>query len=297
MLNSINFNHLYYFYIIAREESLVKSAKKLNVTQPTLSQQLRQFESNIGHKLFSRYGRSLKLNNYGKYLYEHTKDIFYRAEKMLTGFNYQLSINTEVQYSIGISPSISRNYAAKILYPILINSNMGISTCEANTEELINKLFRQEIDFAIAEEPSSFQIKEGLKTYQLKEDSFNFICGNKLAKDISSIPHDLNNRPYFKYHSKNKIQQNIDSYFYENNIMPNVVGESDDLEIILTATEHDHCFSIVSEIASKKLIKEGRLTKLGKLEGVKTKVCALYVQNTDKEKTHDVLKRIKKQLE
>ena len=76
MLNSLNFNHLYYFHIIAKEGSLAKATSVLNVSQPTLSQQLRKFEDNIGRELFGRKGRSLELNQEGKYIFQHTTKIF-----------------------------------------------------------------------------------------------------------------------------------------------------------------------------------------------------------------------------
>ncbi|NJL23969.1 MAG: LysR family transcriptional regulator [Calothrix sp. SM1_5_4] len=50
----INYHHLLYFKTIAEENSVSKAAEKLRVGQPTLSAQLKQFEENLGVRLFER---------------------------------------------------------------------------------------------------------------------------------------------------------------------------------------------------------------------------------------------------
>ncbi len=62
----INFNHLYYFLTISKEGSIVKASKKLHMTQPALSHQLKSLEIDLGKKLFDRVGRRLILRAYPK---------------------------------------------------------------------------------------------------------------------------------------------------------------------------------------------------------------------------------------
>ncbi|MCB9094385.1 MAG: LysR family transcriptional regulator [Halobacteriovoraceae bacterium] len=79
----INFNNLYYFHVIAQEGSLAKATKFLDVSQPTLSQQLKHLENQLGIELFIRKGRSLQLSHEGSIIFEHTKKIFSMASVML----------------------------------------------------------------------------------------------------------------------------------------------------------------------------------------------------------------------
>lgn len=104
MLNNFNFNHLYYFYIIAKNNSIAKSTKELNVSQPTLSQQLKHFEEYLGHDLFTRKGRSITLNKRGEYLLDYCHEIFSKAEAMLEGFPPQVQIDNNT-----ISTNLSEN--------------------------------------------------------------------------------------------------------------------------------------------------------------------------------------------
>jgi hypothetical protein len=63
---SLNYNHLYYFWMVAREGSIMRASQALMVSQPTVSIQLKELERVLGHKLFDRVGRGLKLTESGQ---------------------------------------------------------------------------------------------------------------------------------------------------------------------------------------------------------------------------------------
>ena len=50
----LNYHHLRYFRVIAREQSLARAAEKLNLSAPALSIQLKQLEESLGHLLVER---------------------------------------------------------------------------------------------------------------------------------------------------------------------------------------------------------------------------------------------------
>ena len=65
-MNRLNFNHFYYFYIVAREGSIKSAAEKLFVSQPTISDQLKLLEEYFECKLFERKHRQLSLTKEGE---------------------------------------------------------------------------------------------------------------------------------------------------------------------------------------------------------------------------------------
>ena len=52
----LNYNHLFYFWLVAREGSIARACEQLQVTQPTISTQIRNLEKSLGEKLFTRAG-------------------------------------------------------------------------------------------------------------------------------------------------------------------------------------------------------------------------------------------------
>lgn len=290
---NINFNHLYYFHVIASMNSLVKATKFLKVSQPTLSHQLKLFEERLGHELFDRQGRSLELNKHGKYLLEYTQNIFHEVETMLTGFSYQLRINTDQQFRIGITPSVSKSYASRLLRPLFSDTSIGISIDEGDIESLINRMQASEVDFILTESPSDRFLNDGLEQIEITRTQPIFVCGKKFSQKSEQIPEDLHNAPYFKYTSENQLQRQVDYFFYQMNVTPHVVGESDDINIILSATQVNHCFAVVPDIATESLIKDQRIFKIGDFEQGSSSVCGLFLKDKNSDHIRETLGAIK----
>jgi len=69
-----------YFMTIAKEKQITRAAKKLNMAQPPLSQQLKQMEDELGTQLFERNGRTIELTYAGKIFYARAKGIIGQME-------------------------------------------------------------------------------------------------------------------------------------------------------------------------------------------------------------------------
>jgi len=65
-MGSLNFNHLRYFWAVAHEGSLTRTAERLNLSQSALSVQIQKLGRQIGHPLFDRVGKRLVLTEAGK---------------------------------------------------------------------------------------------------------------------------------------------------------------------------------------------------------------------------------------
>lgn len=65
----INYNHIYYFYEVARFNSVTKAAEHLRLSQPSLSIQIKTLEQQLGFKLFEKKGRNIVLTDRGQRLY------------------------------------------------------------------------------------------------------------------------------------------------------------------------------------------------------------------------------------
>src|SRR5678815_4750566 len=72
----LNYHHLYYFYMVAREGSISRAGAQLRLAQPTISGQLHVLEQSLGEKLFTRVGRNLVLTDMGRTVYRYAEEIF-----------------------------------------------------------------------------------------------------------------------------------------------------------------------------------------------------------------------------
>ncbi|WP_066740878.1 transcriptional regulator CynR [Cupriavidus sp. D384] len=65
--------HVRYFLAVADAGNFTRAAETLHVSQPTLSQQIRQLEDTLGAPLFDRSGRSVRLTDAGQAYYVHAR--------------------------------------------------------------------------------------------------------------------------------------------------------------------------------------------------------------------------------
>ena len=60
-MSRLNYHHLYYFWQVAKIGNLTKAAKALYISQSALSTQIKLLEERIGHQVFIRQSRKLKI--------------------------------------------------------------------------------------------------------------------------------------------------------------------------------------------------------------------------------------------
>ena len=78
----INYHHLLYFWVIAREGSISRACEELRLAQPTLSGQLKALEQSLGEALFERKGRGLELTEVGKTVFSYAEKIFALGQEL-----------------------------------------------------------------------------------------------------------------------------------------------------------------------------------------------------------------------
>jgi LysR family transcriptional activator of nhaA len=98
-MSRLNYNHLYYFYIIAKSGSIARASEILHLTPQTLSAQLSTLEQQFGYSLFERKGKKLLLNDLGRTTFSYAQEIFSLGDELIgsiknhsTGFSYKFSI-------------------------------------------------------------------------------------------------------------------------------------------------------------------------------------------------------------
>ena len=75
-MRHLNYNHLLYFWTVAREGSIARASEVLFLTPQTISGQLKLLEESIGKPLFVRVGRRLVLSDTGQIVNQYADEIF-----------------------------------------------------------------------------------------------------------------------------------------------------------------------------------------------------------------------------
>ena len=186
---------LRYFLEVAREENITAAAESLHITQPTLSKQLMDLENELGKKLFIRGKRRITLTEDGMLLRKRASEIIELVEKTET----DLQKNDELVVGdiyIGAAETDGIKLIAKLCknlqdkYP-----NIHYHLFSGNSEDVLEKLDKGLIDFAILFEPSDFKKYNHIKLPVYNNWGLLMKKDNPLAKLEYIKPKDILNIP------------------------------------------------------------------------------------------------------
>jgi len=81
MIEQIELRHLRYFVAVAEELHFGRAAARLHLAQPPLSQQIKKLEEMLGHSLFTRTSRAVKLTTAGQLLFERARAVLRKVQE------------------------------------------------------------------------------------------------------------------------------------------------------------------------------------------------------------------------
>ena len=98
----LNYHHLLYFWMVAREGGLAPAGKVLRLSQSALSGQIKRLEDSLGQPLFERRGRKLEMTENGRLVYKYADEIFGLGREMLDALR-ELPTQRALRLTVGIS--------------------------------------------------------------------------------------------------------------------------------------------------------------------------------------------------
>lgn len=147
MIDRLNYHHLRYFYRVATEGHLSRAAERLNVSQSSLSIQIRQLEERLGLPLFERVGRRMELTEAGRIAMDHAARIFEAGDELLA--TLQQSQDVAPPLRIGALSTLSRNFQMRFLAPVLEDRSCPVALKSGNMGGLLKDLEAMDLDVVL----------------------------------------------------------------------------------------------------------------------------------------------------
>jgi LysR family transcriptional activator of nhaA len=232
-MRHLNYNHLQYFWTVAKEGSITKATGVLHLTPQTISGQLKLLEDSIGEALFSRVGRGLVLTETGHLVFQYADEIFSLgaelSSKMRSG-----DIGVPEGLKVGIVNSIPKLIAYRILRPALDSEQPLRLVCkEGNLEDLLGELAVHQLDIVISDcaIPLGFNVKA--YSHAIGESSIGFFASNESAKKYQKdFPKSLHKEAMLVPTTNNPIRRGIEDWFERQDISPRIVAEFEDSALL-----------------------------------------------------------------
>ncbi|MGZ4980499.1 MAG: transcriptional activator NhaR [Methylobacter sp.] len=234
-MERINYQHLYYFWIVAKHGNISAACEELHLAQPTVSAQLAVFEHNIGSKLLKKQGRKLVLSETGRAVFHYADEIFSLGRE-LTHFLKGRNTKRGMRLNLGISDALPKLLAYRLIEPLLRESeNVQIQCWEDKTERLLNELALHSIDLVLSDVPATPAYGTRVFNHFLGESPVAIFAAPDLAKRYrSNFPRCLNGASFLLPTSNTALRRSLDLWFDSLEISPNIQAEIEDSALIKT---------------------------------------------------------------
>lgn len=229
----LNYHHLLYFWTVAKEGGLRPAAERLNVSQPSISAQLRELEEALGEKLFRRVGRSKVLTDAGQVAFRHADEIFSLGRELVSAVKQRPTARA-VRLYVGVADSFPKLVTYEILKPVLARAETVHVICrEGKLEDLLAQLASHRLDIVLANEPAPSTAKIRAFNHRLAESSVTFCAAPKLAARLRrGFPQSLHDAPALLPAEATALRRSLENWFRELQIRPRVVAEIEDAALM-----------------------------------------------------------------
>ncbi|BBI54588.1 transcriptional regulator CatR [Vreelandella olivaria] len=137
--------HLRYFCVVAEELNLTCAAKRLHMSQPPLSRQIKQLEQEVGAELFERSSRGLRLTSSGIFFQQRALEILEKVDVTIDTTRH-MARSKRTLFGIGFVPSIFYGQIPMLVRDLRQIENVEISLTELTTIQQIQALKAGRID-------------------------------------------------------------------------------------------------------------------------------------------------------
>ncbi|MBC1790368.1 LysR family transcriptional regulator [Listeria seeligeri] len=145
---------LKYFLTVAEEQNITQAAKKLHITQPTLSRQIRDFEASLQTDLFIRKNKKLYLTETGLFLKKRAEEIIELDEKTEQEFAKYQNALLKGQISIGCVEANSSHFLARMLEEMITDHpQVTFNIYSGTSNDITERLDKGLLDIAVLIDP------------------------------------------------------------------------------------------------------------------------------------------------
>jgi LysR family transcriptional activator of nhaA len=275
----INYKHLHYFWVVARQGGIARASERLHLTPQTISGQIRLLEESIGEALFSKVGRNLELTGSGRLVLSYADEIFSLGGELEDALR-NLPLDRQMVFKVGIADVVPKTIAYRLLAPALSMSDPVRIICrENNLASLLAELALHRVDMVIADGPIPPGVNVRGYNHALGECGISFLAVPQLAKTLRrDFPRSLNGAPLLIPSETNLVQAKLLDWLDRQHIYPRIVGEFDDSALMKVFGQAGTGIFIIPSPIATEVAKQYGVRVIGSTEEVREQYYAISVE-------------------
>jgi LysR family transcriptional activator of nhaA len=275
----LNYHHLLYFWVVAREGSIARASEQLHLTQATISGQIRTLEEVLGEKLFSRPGRNLVLTDVGRMVLRYADEIFTLGRELMDTLKGRPT-GRPVRLVVGVVDVLPKLIAHRLLEPAFeLVEPVRVICREGKHDHLVAQLAVHELDLVLTDAPIGSTVKVRAFNHLLGECGVTIFGSAPLvAKYRRSFPRLLNGAPFLLPTDNTTLRRSLDQWFEAEGIRPTVVGEFEDSALLKVLGQSGKGLFAAPSVIEAEVRSQYRVQVVGRVEAVRERFYAISVE-------------------
>ncbi len=273
----LNYNHLRYFWAVAHEGNLTRTAEQLNVAPSALSVQIAKLEDQLGHALFDRRGKQLMLTEAGHIALDHADAIFATGNELLGTLGvHSGSIRAVLQ--VGALATLSRNFQMEFLKPLLDRDDVELVMRSGGVSELLAGLEAHRLDVVLMNAPPARDGAAHWIAHAIADQPVSLVGTPARVANETDLATLLARSPLIVPTIESSIRQGFDALMDRLHLRPQFAAEVDDMAMLRLFARADRGLAVVPPIVVAEELANGELVEAVQLPEIREHFYALTLR-------------------
>ncbi len=272
----LNYRHLYYFWVVAKEGGFARAAERLDMAIQTISAQVKALEQDLGHQLLKPAGRGVAVTDAGQAVFARAEEIFQLGELIPEEAAAAASGQT-ARLAVGLSDGLSKLAAHVLLKPVLDAPSLRLVCHEGEVDDLLAELALHRLDLVLACRPPAPNAGLRLSSERLMTSPVDWYGPAAMVHkaQVDAFPASLGELPLLLPTSHAALRGRIDRWFEAQRIAPRVVGEFEDSALLSVFAAQGLGVFPVTALGAADLAAMRGLRLLGRSAGLHEEIHAI----------------------
>lgn len=277
-MESLNYQHLFYFWMVGRTGSIAQAARELSLSSPTVSAQVKELEQSLGAPLLRRSGRQMLLTDTGGMVHRYADEIFATGRELLSTIRGR-SPGRPVRIHVGISDALPKILVHHLLEPMLRHEERPLMIChEGPTEGLLADLAVHRLDLVLTDEPLPSSARIRAFSHALGRCGVSFFAADGLLEEGAAFPDCLDAVPFLMPAEHSPLRRSLEQWLDAEGLRVQVVAEFDDSALMKQFGRRGEGVFAAPTAVEADIAESYGCRALGRTEGITESFHAITVE-------------------
>ncbi|MFK8111901.1 MAG: transcriptional activator NhaR [Rubripirellula sp.] len=279
MVDWLNYHHLMYFWMVAKEGGITAAAEVLHLSQPTLSTQVQKLEKSLGMKLFERKGRTMHLTDSGQMVFRYADEIFNLGNELADAVRGRPA-DDSLRLLVGVPDVLPKLVTYRILKPVLaMQERVKLICYEGKLKDLLADLAMHRLDVVLADSPLTPELNVRAFNHLLGQCDVTVFGTAAMAKKYTKgFPLSLDGAPMLLPTQNTTLRRALEQWFDDQGIQPDTVHEFEDSAVLKVFGQAGEGMIVVPTAVAVDVATQYSLDPIGRIPSIIEKFYAISVE-------------------